>query len=151
MYETWREEVIGLAGGMCGTPYVPRGMIPGLALDCGTLLWHVYKELIPLPMFPADYPSDWALHQEDTRYLDWIAPFTTEVRRPIRGGISVFKYGRSFSHGAIVVDRKNFIHAWGREKFGCVQKSHINFFHQPVGQPRTVKHFDLEPSCLSGK
>jgi cell wall-associated NlpC family hydrolase len=145
--EPWREKVVGLAQGFMGTPYVPRGMCPGLALDCGTLLWHVYREIIPLPAFPADYPADWALHNVDTRYLDWIAPFVQEVQHPIRGGISVWKYGRSFSHGAIVVDRKNVIHAWGRQAFGCVQKSHTNFFR--VSQERReVKHFDLEPSCL---
>lgn len=143
----WRDEVAGAAGSMCGTPYVPRGMIPGLALDCGTLLWHVYRDIIPLPAFPADYPADWALHNEDTRYLDWIAPFVQELPRPIRGGISVWKYGRSFSHGGIVLDKKHVIHAWGRERFGCVQKSHINFFRLKQ-LPREVKHFDLRSSCL---
>jgi hypothetical protein len=123
-------------------------MKPGLALDCGTLLWHVYKEIIPLPLFPADYPSDWALHREDTRYTDWIAPFVQVVRRPVRGGISVYKYGRSFSHGVIVLDRHHVIHAWGRETFGCVQRAHTNFFLVGRDKCRDVIHYDLEPSCL---
>ena len=148
--DQWREKAVSLAQGFLGTPYVPRGMCPGLALDCGTLLWHVYREIIPLPAFPADYPADWALHNEDTRYLDWIAPFVQEVARPIRGGISVWKYGRSYSHGGIVVDNKHMIHAWGRQAFGCVQRSHTNFFRKSQ-LPRDVKHFDLETSCLLDK
>ena len=147
----WRDHVVRLAGTFLGTPYVPRGMVPGLALDCGTLLWHTYNKVISLPMFPADYPSDWALHREDTRYLDWIAPFVVEVRRPVRGGISVYKYGRSFSPGAIVLDRHHVIHAWGREKFGCVQRSHTNFFLAGKDKSRDVIHYDLEPSCLLAK
>lgn len=148
--DQWRETVVSLAQGFLGTPYVPRGMCPGLALDCGTLLWHVYREIIPLPAFPADYPADWALHTVDTRYLDWIAPFVQEVARPVRGGISVWKYGRSFSHGGIVVDKKHVIHAWGRQSFGCVQRSHTNFFRIKQEQ-RDVLHFDLRPECLLDK
>lgn len=148
--DQWREKAVSLAQGFLGTPYVARGMCPGLALDCGTLLYHVYREIIPLPAFPANYPSDWALHNVDTRYLDWIAPFVQEVMRPVRGGISVWLYGRSFSHGAIVIDRKHVIHCWGRERYGCVQRSHTNFFRIKQ-QPREVKHFDLRASCLSDK
>jgi len=148
--DPWRDRVVSLAQSFLGTPYVPRGMCPGLALDCGTLLWHVYKEIIPLPAFPADYPSDWALHTVDKRYLEWIAPFVQEVKSPVRGGISVFKYGRSFSHGVIVLDRKTVIHAWGRERFGCVQRSHTNFFRIKQ-EPREVLHYDLRASCLLDK
>lgn len=141
----WRDRIIAEAEKHLGTPYVPRGMVPGLALDCGTLLWTVYRTIIPLPTFPSDYPADWAMHNEDTRYLDWIAPFVKPVRRPIRGGVSVYKYGRSFSHGCVCVSRKIVIHAWGRTEFGRVQRSHINFFATRTGEPRDVQHFDINP------
>lgn len=145
----WRDDIVAEAQKHLGTPYVPRGMVPGLALDCGTLLWFTYNKFVPLPAFPADYPSDWAMHNEDSRYLDWIAPYVQEVRRPIRGGITVFKFGRSFSHGAVVVDRKNVIHAWGRTEFGRVQRSHLNFFTKPDGSLRDRLHFDIKPEFVS--
>ena len=144
--DQWREKVVGLAQSHLGVPYIPRCLIPELGLDCGTLLYFVYREVIKLPAFPATYSADWALHTEDNRYLDWIKPFIVQISRPIRGGISVWKYGRSFSHGAIVVDKHHVIHAWGRSSFGCVQKSHTNLFK--IGQEqREVKHFDLRPEC----
>ena len=149
MMEPWRDIAVAEAQRHLGTPYQPRGNVPGLALDCGTLLWHVYSKLIPLPRFPADYPADWAMHNEDNRYLDWIAPFVKEVRRPIRGGITVYKYGRSFSHGAVRLDRKNVIHAWGRAEFGRVQRTHDNFFCLPNGAPRERLHFDLKPELVA--
>lgn len=146
--EQWREKVVGAAENCLGTPYVPRGIKPGLGLDCGTLLWIAYRTVIDLPQFPADYPADWAMHREDNRYLDWIAPFVQEVRRPIRGGISVWRYGRNFSHGGIRVDRKNTIHAYGRQAHGCVQRSHNRLFTQADGTPRDVLHFDLKPGLV---
>jgi cell wall-associated NlpC family hydrolase len=148
MFDDLRDLVVGAAQSCIGTPYVPRGHIPGLALDCGTLLKYCYGPgglCLRLPAFPSDYPSDWATHTDDHRYLDFIMPFVTEVRKPIRGGISLWHYGRSWSHGTIVVDRKNVIHAWGRQAFGCVQRSHISFFTKKDGTPRDVKHFDLKP------
>ncbi len=57
----------------------------------------------------------------------------------IRGGVSVYKYGRSFSHGCVCVDRKHVIHAYGRTEFGRVQRSHINFFATRTGEPRDVQ------------
>jgi cell wall-associated NlpC family hydrolase len=142
---SWRDEVIANAQGYLGLPYIPRCLEASLGLDCGTLIWHSFKDIISLPPFPADYPSDWALHNEDTRYTDWIDPYVVRVPRPIRGGISVYKYGRSFSHGVIVLDRQNVIHAWGRQKFGCVQRSHVNFFRYPNTERRPVIHYDLKP------
>ncbi len=155
MSEAMRDVVVGAAERCIGTPYVPRGKIPGLGLDCGTLLNHCYGSgglMLALPTFPNDYPSDWAAHVEDERYLDFIMPFVRQVRKPIRGGISLWHYGRSWSHGTIVVDRKHVIHAWGRQAFGCVQRSHIKSFTRKDGAPRKVKHFDLKPEyweCLA--
>lgn len=140
----WRDQAVANAQSHLRVAYIPRCLNPKVGLDCGTLIWHVFKPIIPLPPFPADYPSDWALHNEDSRYLDWIEPFVDRVMWPIRGGISVYKYGRSFSHGVIWVDSSNAIHAWGREQFGCVQKSDKTFFLKPDGKPREVYHYDLK-------
>ena len=135
-----------------GTPYVPRAYKPGLGLDCGTLLHYVYSAWLPLPEMPSDYPSDWAMHQVDTRYLDFIKPFVVEVPRPVTGGISVWQVGCSFSHAGIRLrDTKKVLHACGRTEFGTVQVAHQGFFNtwgrgEPqAGRVRPVMHYDLQP------
>ena len=72
------------------------------------------------PFDPRPYPHDWMLHRDDERYRDWVKQFADKVETPQAGDLVLFRVGRCFSHGAIVVDHR-MIHAdlrAGRVEYG---------------------------------
>jgi len=87
------------------------------------------------------------MHNEDTRYMDFIMPYVEQVSKPVPGGLAMFKVGRSFGHAAIVSEKKTFIHAWGRTGHGSVIESKIQFF-TVGGKPREAKFYDVGEQWL---
>lgn len=143
--DAWRDEVIAEAKTWLGTPYQHKGRVKGVGVDCGGLLYQVYKPWRPdMVPFPKDYPPDWALHRENDIYLDFIRPYTVEVVEPIKGGMALFLVGRSWSHAAIMTEKLRYLHSWGRNGHGCVTISGKSFFTVgETGKPREVRYFDL--------
>jgi cell wall-associated NlpC family hydrolase len=97
--------------------------------------------VLPPDFTPPDYSMQWHLHRSEELYLKTIAPFVREKKpcecpchagdkstmcvcgngwecegNPIHGPFAadfvVFKFGRAFSHGAIVVDWPIIIHSY---------------------------------------
>ena len=101
------------------TPYHHMARVKGVGADCLTLLAEVYARAgvishVEVPF----YPPDWNLHRDAERYLNGVTQYAREVpagdnnilAQP--GDIAVFKFGRCFAHGAIVVEWPRLIHAW---------------------------------------
>lgn len=109
-----RDTVVTVARSWLGTPYHHMGRIKGRegGVDCLTLLAEVYSEagLIPRPDVP-HYPRDFMNHRSAELYLDGVLKYCGEVTEPLPGDIAVWKFGRCFSHGAIVIDWPRIIHA----------------------------------------
>lgn len=94
------------------TPYVHHAKIKGAGADCLTLLAGIYEEAGLIgPVNIPYYPHDWHLHHAAERYLEGLLQYTHEVESPLPGDIILWKFGRCFSHGAIVVDYPKIIHA----------------------------------------
>jgi cell wall-associated NlpC family hydrolase len=91
-----------------GTPYHHHGRLKGVGVDCAMLLAEVYAAAgvcPPVAIGPADYPHDWHLHRDDERFCEWLTRLGLQpVQTPALGDIAVFRYGRAYSHGAVVVD-----------------------------------------------
>ena len=117
-----RLAVISEARSWLRTPYHHMGRVKGGGTDCLMLLAEVYESAgvvahIDVPF----YPPDWNLHREAERYLGGLMQYAIEVQ-PIAisgsspgtepGNIAVFRFGRCFAHGAIVVSWPRLIHAW---------------------------------------
>lgn len=96
-----------------GTPYHHHARVKGAGVDCAQLLYGVFiDELGFAPAFEIEaYPSDWMMHRSDERFLSYILSHAQEVDRPRAGDIALFKWGRCFAHGAIVVNWPTVIHA----------------------------------------
>lgn len=111
-----RQRVISVARSWVGTPYHTAGRVKGKSggIDCLTLLAEVYAEAglverIPIP----HYPHDWHLHRSVERYLEGLLKYTHEIEGPPQpGDIALWKFGRCFSHGAIVIAWPQVIHAY---------------------------------------
>lgn len=108
-----RAAVIAEARGWLTTPYHHMARVKGGGVDCAQLLIAVYHAAGLVPDFAVGYyPPDWHLHRDRERYLEWVEKCAHPVARPKSADIAIWKFGRTFSHGAIVVDWPNVIHAY---------------------------------------
>ncbi len=111
-----RTAVIAEAMTWLRTPYLHRGAVKGAGVDCAFFLIEVYAAVGMIERFdPGYYPMDFMRHRDDERYLGWVDKFGHVVTDPLPGDVAVYKFGRSFSHGAIVLDWPNIIHSHRRE------------------------------------
>lgn len=150
MQDKKRARVIEVAHTWIGTSYHIGGRIKGAGADCLTLLAEVYAEAgivgaVDVPY----YPGDWHLHRASERYLEGLLRYAHEVEAPLSGDIALWKFGRCFSHGAIVVKWPVIIHAYlGRE---CTLEdaskarwfSHVGENSGSQGKPRPVRFFSV--------
>jgi cell wall-associated NlpC family hydrolase len=105
-------EVVALAKEWLGTPYHHMGRIKGAGVDCAMFPLEVYRAAGLLPGLDIPfYPHDWHLHRSDEIYLKIVESLATEVQWPLAGDFVLYRFGRTWSHGAIVLDWPLIIHA----------------------------------------
>lgn len=111
-----RAAVVAEARSWLGTPYHHEARVKGAGVDCAQLLIGVFAApgvaLIDSLDVPR-YPPDWHLHRSAERYLAIVLEHAREIAGPpLPGDIVLWRFGRCFSHGAIVVDWPAVIHAY---------------------------------------
>lgn len=118
-----RAAVVKEALSFLGTNYAHEGRIKikrdanGNILDRGGVdcAWFPFLVYRPLGLIPAAswrrYPPDWFQHQGEERYLDVVRSISREVETPQPGDFAIWRVGRLYAHGAIVVDWPSIIHA----------------------------------------
>lgn len=103
-----RDELVAEALSWRGTPYHPHARLKGIGVDCANLLLAVYERAGALPHIdPGHYPTGWHLHRNEELFLDWIARVGgREIERAEArpGDIAVWRFGRTYSHGGMLVD-----------------------------------------------
>jgi NlpC/P60 family putative phage cell wall peptidase len=114
--EERRAAIVAEARTWLRTPYIHLAAVKGAGVDCAMLLVEVYRQpLGPVPpdYDPRPYSPDWYLHQSEERYLIGIEAFAHPIElaaaRP--ADVLMYRFGRTVSHGAIVVDDELMIHA----------------------------------------
>jgi len=108
-----RAAVITRAREWLGTPYHHAAMIQGAGVDCAMLLVAVYRDAgVVQAVEVPDYPHDWHMHRDEEKYLGVVTRHCREVDTPLPGDIVVFRFGRAFSHGAIVIRWPSIIHSY---------------------------------------
>lgn len=116
-----RQSVITEAATWLNTPWAHNQAVKGIGVDCGQFPLEVYIACGRIGRESVDdYPIDWALHRNEERYLQIVERYCVRVESPQQADLVVFKYGRTFSHGGIVVDYPKIIHALRGEKAGVV-------------------------------
>lgn len=136
MSEERRAAIITEAESWLGTPYHHMARVKGVGCDCLTLLAAVYHAagVVPEIQIPF-YPPDWHLHRSAERYLEGLLGYASEVAVPRPGDVALFKFGRCFSHGAIVTEWPQLIHSW---HVGGVLRGDAS---QPLLASRPVRFF----------
>lgn len=140
-----RERVVKTALSWERTPYRHMGRVKGAGADCLTFLAETFIEAgliekIPVPF----YPKDWMNHRSAERYVEGVLQYTKEISTPpLPGDIIVWKVGRCFSHGALVIDYPRIIHA--QAGVGVMQENANAAWltHESNGRPRQRRVFSF--------
>ncbi len=146
-----RAAVVTEARRWLGTPYHHEARVKGPqgGVDCAQLLIGVFSAvgLIEPPAIE-HYPPDWHLHRSAERYLATVLDHAREIEGPpLPGDVALWRFGRCFSHGAIVVDWPLVIHAYlGRpcvleDAAKAVWLSHVGESGEAGNRPRPRRFF----------
>ncbi|MGH6995683.1 MAG: hypothetical protein ACREES_08295 [Stellaceae bacterium] len=108
-----RARLVAEAQSWVGTPYHTGGRIKGVGVDCLTFVVCAFEgAALIAPYKIPHYPPDWHLHRDDERYMRGILEHCVEVaERPLPADVVLWKFGRAFAHGAIVIDWPIIVHA----------------------------------------
>jgi cell wall-associated NlpC family hydrolase len=110
-----RSNIVRAAKEWLGTPYHHHARIKHAGTDCAMFPLSVYQEcgVLPLNYQPPEYSVQWHLHRSEELYLREIEKFVREIDSPPQpADFIVFRFGRTYSHGAIVVEWPIVIHSY---------------------------------------
>jgi NlpC/P60 family putative phage cell wall peptidase len=110
----FRAAVVTEAKTWIGTPFHHAARVKGAGVDCLMLLAEVYERagVTVGRINPPFYVPDWHLHRDAERYLDGLLRYARPVNVPEPGDIALFRFGRTYSHGAIITEWPRLIHAY---------------------------------------
>lgn len=123
---TMRSAIVAEALEFLGTPYHHNARIKGVGVDCAMLPCEVYASVGLIPHLEPEYSPQWMMHRDEEKYLEWVLPYVREIDRAdlLPGDLVMWKFGRTYSHSAIVIDPPTVIHAMNRD--GAVILSDID-------------------------
>jgi NlpC/P60 family putative phage cell wall peptidase len=114
MSQSQREAVVAEARSWLRTPYHHLARVKGAGVDCAQLPLAVYEAAGVIPHQEAAYAPQWHMHHEEELYVAFVERFAVEIAEAQvqPGDFAIWKFGKTFSHGAIVIDPPRVIHAW---------------------------------------
>lgn len=141
-----------------GTPFRDQADIKGGGVDCAMLLVRCAVDTGLVPRLdPRPYAPQWHLHRSEEKFLDIVSKIGKEVsREPIPGDVIVYRVGRCFSHGGIIIENPcssseavahkgtHVLHAYYKTQHVSISPLHeVELAFLPDGAPRPFKLFDL--------
>ncbi len=137
-----RQAVVAEAVSWIGTPFHHAARVKGQGVDCLMLLAEVYERAgVAARIEPPFYVPDWHLHRDAERYMEGLLRYAAPIEgppqgpEPLPGDIALFRFGRTFSHGAIVTLWPRLIHAywalgvvWGDATLQPLKDRQVRFF-----------------------
>jgi cell wall-associated NlpC family hydrolase len=108
-----RQAVVDEAWTWLHTAYHHGARVKHVGVDCAQILIGIYSNVGLIEAFDTGpYPHDWHLHRSTERYLGWLSKHAHEVKTPGVGDVVMFKFGRCFAHGAVLVSEAAVIHSY---------------------------------------
>ena len=108
-----RAAIVAEALSWIGTKYHHGAALKGVGCDCARLPASVYGSLCLIPDLKPHYTPDWMLHRDEEAFLGYVTPYAREIEaselQP--GDLVIWKFGRTYSHSAIVIDPPTVVHA----------------------------------------
>jgi cell wall-associated NlpC family hydrolase len=113
-----RQMVVDEARSWLGTPWIHMARVKGHGVDCGQLLAAVFEEVgLVEPVAIPPYPQDWALHRGEPVMQGIVERYAVKADgAPLPGDVVLFQFGRSLSHGGIVMEWPLIVHAYLNER-----------------------------------
>jgi NlpC/P60 family putative phage cell wall peptidase len=106
-----RVAVVAEALRWLGTPYHHQARLHGVGVDCVHLLCAAFEAAgISGPIDPGHYARDWHMHRSQELYA--LSERGQEVEQPQPGDVALFKFGRTYSHGGVMVNTDQVVHAY---------------------------------------
>jgi cell wall-associated NlpC family hydrolase len=146
-----RIRVIDEARTWIGTPYHDAGRIKGVGVDCLTLILQVYEDAGVIDHYdPGYYSPEFHLHSDTPIYLNGMLELCDEIEKKdiLPADVAMFRFGRQFSHGAIITEWPNVIHSFNFRPVvedNVDQTSFLNTVGEPQigmeGKPRPMRFF----------
>lgn len=113
-------------------------------MDCAFYLICVFHEAGLIPWIdPRPYPRDWHMHRDTERYLGWVKQLAGQVEVPGPGDIVVYRYGRTFSHGGIVIEWPLMMHSYANIGVTYADGTRGEFSEQKSGEPREKEFYSI--------
>ena len=130
-----RAAIVAEALSWLGTPYHSHGRIKGVGVDCAMMPAETYHSVGLVPPLNPEYSPQWMMHRDEEAYLEWVRPYAREISRDELkpGDFVIWKFGRTYSHGAIVIEPPTIIHALRRGM--CVQLADMDRDADLVSRP----------------
>jgi cell wall-associated NlpC family hydrolase len=100
-----------------GTPWHHQADVKGAGIDCAMLIIRCFVDAGVVPAFdPRPYSKTWFLHRGEEKFLNIIRDCGgKEIAGPPEpGDLAMWKVGRLFAHGGIVVEWPIVIHAFAQ-------------------------------------
>lgn len=96
-----------------GTPYQSHARIKGVGVDCAQLPAAIYEAVGLIEPVRPEYPADWMMHRDEERFLSFVLPQAREIEETeaLPGDLVIWRFGRTFSHSAIIIDAPVVLHA----------------------------------------
>lgn len=139
-----RAEVLRVARTWLGTPFHDGAQLKDVGVDCAHLLAAVYVEagVIPDPVQIEGYSPQFMLHRDQPLFEEYVLRYSHELpegQLPQLADVVLYKVGRSFAHGGIVVEwPRAVIHAF--KAFGLVAETGA---YDSTLRRRDVKFFSM--------
>ena len=95
------------------TPYHSNARLKGIGVDCAQFPAAVFEAVGLVPHLAPEYSPQWMLHRDEEQFLGWVRDYAVEIEHEQvgPGDFAIWKFGRCYSHGAIVIDLPEVIHA----------------------------------------
>lgn len=137
-----REKIVAEAKTWLRTPYHHNARVKSAGVDCAQILLAVYEQVgLVSDVVLSPYTPDWHLHRSEEMYVERLTTYALQVETPEPGDIAVFKFGRCFAHGSIVVKWPLVIHAFMEDRqvsYGDATQGRL--------RDRPVKFFSVVPA-----
>ena len=135
-----------------GTPFVNCGDIkgPGGAVDCAMLMTRCAVDTgLRAPFDPRPYAPQWHMHRDEELFVQFLTDQlgAQEIAKPRVGDIAVWQFGKTFSHGGIVINSAEVVHAYWQNRMVIRSRRDESLLSKTdifgTTKPRPVRFFDL--------
>lgn len=126
-----RKAVIAAAMDWLDTPYHHAARVRKAGVDCANFLIAAFEQSgVEAPFTIPSYMPDWYVHRNDELLIDIVMQRGVEIeqKQAKPADVVVYRFGRCYSHGAIILEWPRIIHAFrqvGRVIIDVADQGHL--------------------------